>query len=188
MWLHIAHCLIRALYGLYGVMLPFASFLQPMSRLDFQIHGNITLKMFNFIAQVLTIWVVISPYEIHEHINMEVVFIFFRTYVHCPLMLSSSVVLQPLVLFASHVLHQLRHQPDPLQHHVLQVVGHLFLLRELDQLQDHKLDKSADIGSESGSEDFLAAAILLRDQPPTLNQQGCCSTNNQLKCFFLTFG
>ena len=98
-------------------------------------------------------------------------------------MLSSSVVLQPLVLLASNVLHQLRHQPDPLQHHVLQVVGHLFLLRELDELQDHKLDKSADTGLESGSEDFLAAAILLRDQPPTLNQQGCCSTNSQLKCF-----
>lgn len=99
-------------------------------------------------------------------------------------MLSSSVVLQPLVLLASDVLHQLRHQPDPLQHHVLQVVGHLFLLRELDDLQDHNLDQSADTGSESGSEDFLAAAILLRDQPPTLNQQGGCSTNNQLKYFF----
>ena len=102
-------------------------------------------------------------------------------------MLSSSVVLQPLVLLASHVLHQLRHQPDPLQHHVLQVVGHLFLLRELDELQDHKLDKSADTGLESGSEDFLAAAILLRDQPPTLNQQGCCSINSHLN-FFLSFG
>ena len=99
-------------------------------------------------------------------------------------MLSSSVVLQPLVLLASDVLHQLRHQPDPLQHHVLQVVGHLFHIRELDELQDHKLDQSADTGSESGSEDFLAAAILLRDQPPTLNQQGGCSTNNQLKYFF----
>ena len=41
--------------------------------------------MFNFIAQVLTIWVVISPYEIHEHINMEVAFIFFGTYVCYPL-------------------------------------------------------------------------------------------------------
>jgi len=87
-------------------------------------------------------------------------------------MLSSSVVLQPLVLLASDVLHQLRHQPDPLQHHVLQVVGHLFLLQGLDELQDHNLDQSAGTGSESGSEDFLAAAILLRDQPPTLNQQG----------------
>ena len=98
-------------------------------------------------------------------------------------MLSSSVVLQPLVLLASDVLHQLRHQPDPLQHHVLQVVGHLFLLQGLDELQDHKLDQSADTGSESGSEDFLAAAILLRDQPHTLNQQGSCSTNNQLNFF-----
>ena len=62
--------------------------------------------------------------------------------------------------------------------------GHLFHLQELDELQDHKLDQSADTGSESGSEDFLAAAILLRDQPPTLNQQGGCSTNNQLKYFF----
>ena len=27
---------------------------------------------YRFIMQVLTLWVVISPYEIHEHINMEV--------------------------------------------------------------------------------------------------------------------
>ena len=81
------------------------------------------------------------------------------------------VVLQPALLLPPDVLHQLRHQPHPVQHHVFQVNPH----HQQTQICCCSNIKALTIvisGSESASEGFSAAEILPRGQRLTQNQPG----------------